>query len=303
MIHRHAVHRMSPRRRQSQLDIARPARPASQTDLANQPDMRTSKPNRCAICRTSSTRRHCQILIDQHLCCLPQSMCCLQDITSTQTMPDMRAQLRRHCQMLLDQHLCCLQSLCCLQDIASTQAMPDMRAQPHRHCQMLLDQHLCCLQLLCCLQDIASTQTMPDMRAQLLDRVTDVSGVATILEDLKALRTDPAPPSDRAASVRHSTADAAAQPAAATVEEQHARKVALWEELRDRSVWKLCVATWLLPALTLLVHVQVCFCLLGPSGYHGTDTALHAVDIGKAPSVVNNLIISRAAHGQISGHR
>ena len=83
------------------------------------------------------------------------------------------------------------------------------------------------------LQSIADVQTMPEMRSKLLARLQELSGVARIRSDLQALRAAPAAP------------------------DATARKVQLWLELRNRSLWFLAAATWLLPALTLLVHIQV----------------------------------------------
>lgn len=44
-----------------------------------------------------------------------------------------------------------------------------------------------------------------------------------------------------------------------------ARKLAMWAELRDQSFVLLAATTWLLPALTLLVHVQLT--IIGRSAY------------------------------------
>jgi hypothetical protein len=82
-------------------------------------------------------------------------------------------------------------------------------------------------------QGIADMQTMPEMRERLLVRLRDLSSVPRIRAELQALRK------------------------VALTEEEKAHKRTLWLKLRDGSFWMLTASTWLLPALTLLVHIQV----------------------------------------------
>jgi hypothetical protein len=83
------------------------------------------------------------------------------------------------------------------------------------------------------LQAIADEQTLPDMQKLLLQRLSELAGVDAIVAELEALKPEP------------------------QTDAVKAQKLQLWLRLRDCSFWAATAAVWMLPALTLLVHVQV----------------------------------------------
>jgi hypothetical protein len=83
------------------------------------------------------------------------------------------------------------------------------------------------------MQAIADEQTLPDMQKLLLQRLSELAGVNAIIADLETLKRG------------------------LQTEAAKSRKLQLWLQVRDRSLWAVTAAVWLLPALTLLVHVQV----------------------------------------------
>ena len=121
-------------------------------------------------------------------------------------------------------------------------------------------------------QAIADEQTMPETRRQLLERLIEVSGVARVHASLRSL--------------------AAAAPTAQT----RASKRELWADLRDRTLWLAAAAVWLLPAITLLVHVQVV--VLGRHMYLERMTAGADDDVSPAAAVAGALgVLGRKAAG------
>lgn len=113
------------------------------------------------------------------------------------------------------------------------------------------------------LQAIADEQTMPETRRQLRERIVEVSGAARVHASLRTL--------------------AAAPPTAQT----RASKRELWADLRDRTVWLAATSVWLLPAITLLVHVQVV--VLGRHMYLERMTADAGDDATPAAAVAGAL--------------
>lgn len=107
------------------------------------------------------------------------------------------------------------------------------------------------------LQSIANKQTLPDAHQRLHQRLLDCSGVDRLTAGLRALRPS-APPAT-------SSTPSAFPATSAEHAERMARKLAMWAELRDQSFVLLAATTWLLPALTLIVHVQLT--IIGRSAY------------------------------------
>lgn len=107
------------------------------------------------------------------------------------------------------------------------------------------------------MQSIANQQTLPEAHRRLHHRLLEFSGVDRLTAGLRALRPS-APPAT-------SSTPSAFPATYAEHAERMARKLAMWAELRDQSFLLLAATTWLLPALTLLVHVQMT--IIGRSAY------------------------------------
>ena len=107
------------------------------------------------------------------------------------------------------------------------------------------------------LQSIANQQTLPDAHQRLHQCLLEYSGVDRLTAGLRALRPS-APPAT-------SSTPSAFPATSAEHAERMARKLSMWAELRDQSFVLLTATTWLLPALTLLVHVQLT--IIGRSAY------------------------------------
>jgi len=107
------------------------------------------------------------------------------------------------------------------------------------------------------LQSIANKQTLPDAHQRLHQRLLRYSGVDRLTAGLRALRPSAPPATSSTPSAFPATSSEHA--------ERMARKLAMWAELRDQSFVLLAATTWLLPALTLLVHIQLT--IIGRSAY------------------------------------
>eukprot|EP00892_Ulva_mutabilis_P000264 jgi/Ulvmu1/10238/UM060_0039.1 len=107
------------------------------------------------------------------------------------------------------------------------------------------------------LQSIANQQSLPEAYHRLHQRLLEYSGVDRLTAGLRALRPS-APPAT-------SSTPSAFPATSAEHAERMARKLAMWDDLRDQSFLLLAATTWLLPALTLLVHVQMT--IIGRSAY------------------------------------
>lgn len=107
------------------------------------------------------------------------------------------------------------------------------------------------------LQAIANQQTLPEIHNRLLQQLLELTGVESLTRDLRNLRPS-APP---ATATSPSTFPATSSETA----ERMTRKLGLWCELRDQSFLLLVATTWLLPALILMIHIQLT--IIGRSTY------------------------------------
>ena len=107
------------------------------------------------------------------------------------------------------------------------------------------------------LQDIANHQTLPEMQGRLHQQLVELTGVESLTKDLRNLRPS-APPAT-------ATPPSTFPPTSAENAERMTRKLALWCDLRDQSFLLLVATTWLLPALILVIHVQLT--IIGRSTY------------------------------------
>lgn len=107
------------------------------------------------------------------------------------------------------------------------------------------------------LQAIANQQTLPEMHGRLHQQLLELTGVDSLTKDLRSLRPSAPPATSRTPSTFSATGSETA--------ERMTRKLALWCELRDQSFLLLVATTWLLPALTLIIHVQLT--IIGRSTY------------------------------------
>jgi hypothetical protein len=107
------------------------------------------------------------------------------------------------------------------------------------------------------LQAIANQQTLPQMHGKLHQRLLELTGVEGLTNDLRNLRPSAPPATTNSPSTFPPTSSENA--------ERMTRKLALWCELRDQSFLMLVATTWLLPALTLIIHVQLT--IIGRSTY------------------------------------
>lgn len=107
------------------------------------------------------------------------------------------------------------------------------------------------------LQAIANQQTLPEMHGRLHQQLLELTGVENLTKDLRNLRPS-APPAT-------ASSPSTFPPTSSENAERMTRKLALWCDLRDQSFLLLVATTWLLPALTLIIHVQLT--IIGRSTY------------------------------------
>lgn len=95
------------------------------------------------------------------------------------------------------------------------------------------------------------------MHGRLHQQLLELTGVERLTQALRNLRPS-APPAT-------ATPPSAFPPTTSETAERMTRKLALWCDLRDQSFLLLVATTWLLPALTLIIHVQLT--IIGRSTY------------------------------------